>query len=261
MTKNAPSTQEEKKKAKEKQELDNFKLQMPDFPQGEISDDHKEKPDFIVLSGNRKIGIELTQQHRESGKKKYSMQEAVAIRHRICDVACAHYERLNGPVVDVLILFNEREPINKSQIGEIGSAIADYVKEKAPPPGQVITGEFSGNRRYKWFNTIHSIRILGMPPPLSRVKDTSCFRHPEGGYLPTLNSELLLATLKDKDDKVGSYLQKCDEIWLLIGLNVGMSISTHFMQPHSIKRLSTCTQRSLIECFLIWSTLTARQKS
>ena len=175
-----------------------FKEAYSKFPQGKILDDeNQEKPDFIVLTKNGKIGIEVTSiVDRKQKRSESECEKAVLEARRI-------YEMQHLPNLQVSVHIGCEKVFNKKNRSHFANAIAKQVINNTPPPKSYI--------------------LIFNLPSLTQ----NHWHVPSGGICREDFEAELQDVLDEKESKIANYSPDCREQWLLV-VAENMSASTFY---------------------------------
>ena len=179
-----------------------------EVPSGRV--DHLDRPDFLVHSPSRVIGIELTDLYQQHGIGR-TQQAQESERAGLLAEAKRQCIAAGVPSLNVAVFFAPHQPIRKSNRAAFAAQIASLVRARMPP-----TNEGSVYIENLWCdstvpNCVLSIRITRFP--WLREHDWSA---PEAGYVQTECIGLIQSRLDAKAVEYAHYRTKCDECWLLI---------------------------------------------
>ncbi len=192
-----------------------------DFPQGEI--EKLKQPDFrITQSDGKRIGIELTEYFRgqdNHGGSKLRRDEK--IRQKIANSTKRLYELKSDIPLWVTFSPCVKLEIKNKSTEDIAIALVDLIIENINKDVKTICLCESENHLFQ--NVLSSLTITHL-----KGSKSSEWGFVESGFIPIYAQEIQ-AIINGKNDKCNSYLQYCDEVWLLIvsaGNNVSSSIGT-----------------------------------
>src|SRR5215217_5203945 len=110
-------------KERERGHVEKARKEYPWFPPGEIVD--YEKPDLLLIDGDDRIGIEVTEvfQQPKHGSK-FGPHVVAKTHHRVMEIA----EKESGSIrpVDVLVYFEFRDKINDAK--STAAALIEFVR-------------------------------------------------------------------------------------------------------------------------------------
>ncbi len=211
---------EVEKKRKEFGTLELLRRLLPGFPLGDITPG--EEPDFIItLNDGRKIGIEITELHREVSPGEVAPQSQEALRHRTVRRAQELYTANGRPFLDVSVLFGNVE-FSKASVQPLAQKIAKIVQSIIPAVGEVRRAEADYGNENDFPEEIHHIRAFNLPGA-----ERNFFSSPGSTWVATLQHEDIERVLLAKNKRCQSYRIRADEIWLVISYNGGY-MSTWF---------------------------------
>ncbi|TFY98842.1 hypothetical protein [Ramlibacter humi] len=181
-----------------------------------------EEPDFVIASGGRRIGIEMTELHRKHAGSGRPMQADQAMRKRVIDRAKELYDAEGHPPVHVSVFFNEHHPIQKEAVEPLAKAIVGTIQRNMPASGE------ASRETYDWVNRAyfpeHFIEISVHNFP---VMTQSFFSGPGGTWLVDVTPDDIQRVLDAKEGKYTAYRRRCEEAWLVINCD-GEFMSTWF---------------------------------
>ncbi len=205
------------KKTREITHLEHFKEIFPLFPEGEI--EKSERPDFIVHTLNRQIGIEHTEIFQPGDPNGESLQAQDSMALRVVDKAYELYTQNHSQSLLVQILFKPWNKISKQDVDRIAETIVRFLETIPLEPNiPIIMKQTRENAEY-FPREIAMIHIF-----CHNEKRWVCS---SAGWIPELTPEQLQKKIDSKEVKLISYKLKCDEIWLLI-------VADDFRNPSTI---------------------------
>lgn len=190
----------------EKYILKQFKTCYKSFPEGKIQ--KSEKPDFLIQTAKKKIGLELTEifQDSHNGYSKY--QQRSSDRHKFTKKLILELQKYVDFTFHISIHFSDFIHVQKAKEKEVvmqafKATINQLIQLKN------MQGGLIENFR-KLPIEIDSIRI-GRFDGL----DESYDEKPDGGVVSEMTNVHIEPVILKKDEKLENY-QECDEYWLLI---------------------------------------------
>ncbi len=169
------------------------------LPVGDII--HKDKPD-IIIDGNKKIGIELTNSYIENGTLPESEQHQKKGREDVLSKAQQQYLAKNGKRIEISFSFNKACPIrNKNKLIDKIVDLANHIEA-------FVTGAI----RSDIFKHIPELDYVYVNSTLCNDPKWRVLQVYTGS---TMSPEKIGELLSDKEKKATQYI-KCDEYWLLI---------------------------------------------
>ena len=231
------------KKGRELVHLQRFKEVCPFFPEGEI--EATEKPDFIVHTRDRLVGIEHTEVFQPGPSHGGSLQAQDSLMQRIVGQARDLYMQAGGQSLHVQILFNPGVEIRKQDTAAIAETVAQLVEQASVEPGDYAELKPSLETYASFPREVAFIRIYCHPG--GRKHHWYC---PSIGFIPAITQEDIQGTIEGKERKLDSYTTKCSEVWLLIVANEFRVPSTvDLTQP----AMEHCYQTQFDRVFFFWN--------
>ena len=125
-------------KARERAYLQRFRENFAEFPEGKVVP--SERPDFLIKTQSRWIGIELTEYHlQEPGKDWDSpMQAQEATEDKVLRTASEQNQSKGLPPVAVHALWHPHRAFSRRRIQELAAVLADLVQEHLPELGHRV---------------------------------------------------------------------------------------------------------------------------
>lgn len=182
------------------------------FP-GTIIDSEGEKPDILMQSADRKIGIEITDYWRGRSQQKggSAMHRSEKAQWNLANMAYQAYTANHSEPIFVTLQCKSQEPLARTKLKQLASTLADIV-------GQHIPQELYAKRRLDYSD----LEGTGLEPfvygiNVQRMRDDSSdgWGVVSAGFLSATTEELQ-CIINEKDPKVQVYLTRCDEVSLLI---------------------------------------------
>jgi hypothetical protein len=199
------------KKAMERAYLQRFRENFAGFPEGEVVS--SESPDFLIKSQPRWIGIELTEYHvQEPDEGRGSrMRAQERTEDRVLLRASEQHQSKGLPPVAVYVLWNPHRAFRRRRIQELATVLADLVQEHLPELGHEITIR-RGHRA--WRSLPQEVASLSVDRRINFSKNS--WTSVRAAFVPTITPPELQKIVRNKEAKVPSYRQECQEVWLLI---------------------------------------------
>ncbi len=195
----------ENQKQRERRYLDRFRECYADFPSGEIV--HSERPDFILLSDDLRLGIEVSEVFQPGPDHGGSPQAQESLQTRTLHIASDIHLRNGGPFVDVAIQFARASDLTKRRVDRLARDLAELVGESRAEIGEVIRLGDEDDLPEE----IASLRIFRLPS-LSR----SHWNAAGAITVPRLDPPAIQDILNRKTSLLPGYLNHCDVCWLLL---------------------------------------------
>ncbi|MDE2431144.1 MAG: hypothetical protein KGM99_20675 [Burkholderiales bacterium] len=205
------------KKNTERFHFSQFQKLYDHFPKGDVVDDDKqERPDFLIKTDQKVIGVELTRIQANQGDINNKTAAAQSNAEQIAPEAQKFYAEMIAPSVQVSMYFHDSELVKMSvsERAKVGQRIAQLVYKYCPAPDSAnhdICDDMGLNEIPSCVTNINVSRIKGLRPTL--------FQSPRASWVAVANAQDIYFVLNNKESSVSDYLKKCDEIWLVIILD------------------------------------------
>lgn len=186
------------KRDREKRYFDMFREHYP-IPCGDV--EYGDKPD-IIINGNRKIGIELTNLYHDDGRDLNSEQVQHRLRKKIISTAHKMYRSHGGKDIELSFCFDKNNPITDAK--NLSRKIADIAKDVENQKSGLI-------ENYKLKNTPELSSIYGNSNEYSDPE----WRLTQVHHGKTLAPENLIKRIREKESLLRGY-RACDVYWLLV---------------------------------------------
>ncbi|MDH4201731.1 MAG: hypothetical protein OEV87_02425 [Phycisphaerae bacterium] len=197
------------KKIIEKIHFEYFKERCEGFPSGKIDRDG-ESPVFIIEYKEGKLGVEHTRLFKEDGHPN-ALQTIEGFRREIVRHAKELCEKDVSPLlVNVWFTFNQKVPKNrKSEIERIGGNIAELVRRwnKENP-----SKEYENLKPHLEVSEIFQMFIARSPKHYWSMEGCAVEQK--------CSIEKLQKCIDEKNARYEKYLERCNECWLLIVVDV-----------------------------------------
>jgi len=197
------------KKARERQFLDKFLSNYPEFPEGEIID--FESPDFWVKQNTKILGVEIVNFIRGQNQGESVDRRNEILWQKIADEARKKFAVKFDIPLTVHFFWHSRYNLRQSEISQLAdsavSLIGKYIPEKLFGSVRIDYNEINTTLLKK---VCRSISVL-------KVRDVaqSSWSSMITGWTEVQTDEIQYL-LDLKKDKVEAYLQNCDMVWLII---------------------------------------------
>ena len=208
------------KKVKERNCLERFRQAYPGFPQGPIED--SERPDFLVRSPGRTVGIDVVDYVRGQGPKDGSPELRLEkLGERIAAEAGRAWAERRGDPVDIWFFFRPDALPDKASVRALVSSLVEFVSSNTPPANsgavefhdtQLAGGTLEG--------VVDRVRILRRPGAESSL----WMYTPKASFISVAQEEIQ-RLIDNKSGLVDAYLRKCHSVWLLIVAYWGSSLA------------------------------------
>lgn len=173
--------------------------------------EHSEAPDFLYFPApERRIGIEVTELHNPKIEgERYPSSQRHGTLEKIVDNAHKEFTLVSNIPLTIEFRFVKNLRISRNRIISLSKEISGIVCEQVRNIGG---------------RTIHDFRVEHpLPKEMSGIygyyhpsSTTSIWYPAEGRWLPDIDPKEVQKLIDKKNVKVADYLQKCDEVWLLI---------------------------------------------
>jgi hypothetical protein len=198
------------KKELERELLHSFSVLCRDFPCGELEED-RESPDFVVVTKEKRIGIEIARIYKTEGSEKNSAQAIEATKDAITIAASNYAKKLGLPPADVALFFTLHRSLNKLSAEDIARRVTETVRINMPLDGQSAKIEYSKGRKQGQPREVDLILINRRFSSDGHEWDWH-----EMGFVQSDAIRLFEEKIKEKSTRLNDYLRHCDECWLLI---------------------------------------------
>ena len=217
------------KKEMERNQLESFKRNWPNFPDCVIEE--REEPDFLLLCEEHTIGIELTELYWEPPAEGVSVQAREMMQERIVERACRLYTEQGLPGVHVSVHFKRSFLPTKADVYRLADMIAAWAVKNVPEP-PVRGARFEED--YDYLNRDYfPEEVTGLSIHVWPEGYDSSFSSPSASFIPNLEEKDIRRTLQLKESKVVRYREACDEVWLLVNSDFG-PLSSFFERSEEV---------------------------
>ncbi len=163
-----------------------------------------ESPDFILRTDNKIIGIEHTELFLE---RQYPLQAKESIEDAVSSVAQSYADSVEYIPARAKILYGNTQGLKKKQRAKLARKIADHVQVNLL---QSDKQAFTQVRLTPDINEVNTIYATIMPEGFKNHYFAT-----RAGWVKRDATDEVYSALQKKAPRVGHYLTKCDEIWLL----------------------------------------------
>lgn len=197
-----------------------FRKVEEDFPDGDLFDDPPDSsPDYRVDTGKDVLGVEHTriyQRHDGEGLPRQALETYIP---EVTQEAEEEYKSRGNPHVNVKVHFSSDAHLGKDMVEEVAKELVEFVEQRIPEPGEKARySELRGDRNLP--KQIWGLSILRFEEAVR-----TSWSHPDTVGVSQLTPEYVQERIDDKNEKVGSYRENCDRIWLLLVFNGPLSTS------------------------------------
>jgi hypothetical protein len=198
----------DQKKLTEARYIDALKGVLPAHCEGELY--ACESPDYLLCKGGRTLGIEVTELCVPSSQMAKRQREG--IEGAITRMAHKIAVQRKLPPITVSLFFNIQKPMRKPEQMTIAEDVVSAVVELIPPPGGSTRLEFP-------FSSKSQPREVDL---ILVFRHERYYRHVwrpiEASWVLQDCAVLFQASITEKSGKYASYRSKCDECWLVLGV-------------------------------------------
>ena len=169
-----------------------------------------ESPDFLVPSGTRTIGVEVTRLVSTRAQNQDNPSQASRVLDDLVRRIFAQYTQLGGPPVNASLKFRDGLRVAQGDIAPFAKDLAVLLAERI---GENLAHQ-QAERSIEFSSDLHGLLRVAAWPVL---EGRNPYWHRDvSGMVDTSQREDILGTLARKEGKVQSYRLRADEIWLLI---------------------------------------------
>jgi hypothetical protein len=194
-----------------------LRQRIPDFPSGRLVE--TESPDFVIITRNGKVGVEVTKIHQQTASNRLRRQESE--QEKIANEAVQIFETKSSIPLEVEIHFSANSVFNKRNRSRLAMAIANLINAYLPSEaGPLVSrNDWSDQEAFPYeVDSISIYRLAGLKQNFWSV--------PSAGLVQENFVAEMQAVITKKDTLITKY-QICSEYWLLI-VAEGNSASTFF---------------------------------
>ena len=191
------------------------------FPLGEL--EKSERPDFLVRTANKLVGIELTELKYERKDKEFNMRAHEDFLEELMTCAQTIFEKDCGLklVVDVHFHANIGPAVAMDKNHEamlimqgLAETIARLVTDNTPD-ATGISFLIDRSSKYGYYNLPSMIESVRVTNVMGRFTESLWYAGISTKVKP-LSVESISQRIKAKDKKLKAYNHKCAETWLVI---------------------------------------------
>jgi hypothetical protein len=192
-------------KQAERRHLDLLLAALPELPRGQV--EACEKPDFVMLAAGTRIGIEHTALFHY-GPRTHARELA---ERKVVDDAQRRAQLDECPPLLVFVAFAEAAHLSKQNMSGLSRWLAATILRNLPAIGATHAIGESGQATPLLPSDITQIHVAR---PISLRNGN--WQPSSGGHAPYDFRETLQRELDAKRLKLPTYLESCDECWLLV---------------------------------------------
>jgi hypothetical protein len=199
-------------KATEWAYLHRFRETFGGFPEGEVVP--SESPDFLIKTQLRRVGIEVIEYHVQEPDEGWGSPTRAqeSTEDMVLRMASEMHQSKGLPPVAVHVLWHPHQAFGSRRVQELAADLADLVQEHLPEPGHEAA--IRHRRHPAWSFLPEEVASLSIDRRINFSKNS--WTSVRGAFVPTLTPPVLQQVMRSKEDKVSSYRQKGQEVWLLI---------------------------------------------
>lgn len=190
-----------------------------------------DSPD-VIIDGERKIGIEITNFFHKSGNLPESEQIQSRSREKVVSEAQRLYQKQNGRKFEISFGFDKSCPIRNQRV------LVDQLIHLATKIQNCKTGQI-GKGHFKKIPELSFVYLNNQ-----EYEDTK-WRIVQVHHVPLLIIDRLVEIVKDKERSFPKY-EKCDAYWLLIVVDFMNPAQDQEIQVDTFKSIETETFERVI---------------
>ncbi len=204
------------------------------LPPGTITYD--DSPDVIV-EGERRIGIEITNFFLEKGSLSESEQAQRKLRDKVISEAQRVYQTGSGKKIEITFGFDKANPIrNQKKLVRELVELAKHIEKWET--GQIIKDAFK---------TIQELSFVYLN---AKEYEDARWRVVQVHNVPVMSRDRLIDIIRDKEIRANKY-KKCDAYWLLVVVDFINSAQDQEIQINGFDKKQT----EIFEKVIIYKTL------
>jgi len=201
-----------------------FEMFRKDYPLPSGTVVYGDSPD-VIIDGERKIGIEITNFYLEPGTRPKSEQVQSRWREKVVSKAQHLYQKQNGRKFEISFGFDKSCPIRDQKV------LVDQLVSLATQIQNFQTGQIRRNH----FNQIPELSFVYLNN--QEYKDTK-WRIVQVHKVQMLKMKRLVDIVKDKEQRSKKY-EKCDAYWLLVVVDFINPAQDQEIQIEDFKKVET----------------------
>jgi hypothetical protein len=208
---------DEAKKKIEQTYINEIQCLYADFPPGLIIP--SEAPDFLMHSDSKIYGFEIVRYVRKISNSEISEKKSEAQHELLVDSAKALFESRNQTPLLVVINWYSNFLVTGKNKKLIVSELVEKIENNIPLSlHETTTLTYKNFALTVLMGCCHAIHI-------NRQERTSLWRSSSSGFI-TLHKREIESVISTKEEKLPSYLKKCDAVWLIIVCDASSMSST-----------------------------------
>ena len=205
----------QKKEDEERMALDSFRANSQ-LLAGAVTRMQPDPPDFLIMDGGRRVGVEMTRYHHDAGSGGSKAAKREALERRVMAAARIRFEALKPNVPISVNPYFREGTLRRGNVPVVADRLAKLVAQIIPPVP--LNAEHLSSLRADW-DTIERAELGEVLVALSvyRWVGTSSgqWHPPVGGYL-NIDVADIERPLRDKEKDLPQYKAIFDECWLII---------------------------------------------
>jgi hypothetical protein len=206
--------------------VEQLRRRLGGVPPGQL--EPADEPDVLFVVPGHRTGIEVTELHQRpkpgEGPRRAQESERLGIVLR----ARALAESSGMPVVDVAVHFNDSVRISKGDREALVNGLVDLVRDNVPVMGESVVLEL-WRQRGRSLPPTRMVRIWR-----AEVLTRHHWAVPDSGWVQMDFVAELQDAIDDKNARYATYVQHCEECWLLVTASGGRP-SGLFEPSHTTK--------------------------
>jgi len=201
-----------------------FEMFLKDYPLPPGTIIYDDSPDVIV-EGERRIGIEITNFFREEGSLSESEQAQRKLRDKVVSEAQRVYQAGNGKKIEITFGFDKANPIRDQK------KLVRKLVELAKHIEKWETGEITKD-------TFKAIQELSFVYLNAKEYEDARWRVVQVHHVPVMSRDRLIDIVRDKEIRANKY-KKCDAYWLLVVVDFINSAQDQEIQIDGFDKIQT----------------------
>lgn len=162
-----------------------------------------ESPDFLVNVSKSLVGVEVTSLNLPQVRIESSQDKIVAASQQAA-------REQGAPAANVTLFFNLRHPLRRDACDALAGRVATVVVQNMPRQGEQVSLDMVDGQP----SEVDLILISR-----SDIRSRDNWHWTEAGCVHRDIDHLIQSAIDKKSVLLSRYLEKCDECWLLIGVN------------------------------------------
>jgi hypothetical protein len=213
-----------------------FEMFLKDYPLPPGTITYDDSPDVIV-EGERRIGIEITNFFLEEGSLSESEQAQRKLRDKVVSEAQRVYQAGSGKKIEITFGFDKANPIRDQK------KLVRKLVELAKHIEKWETGEIIKDT----FKTIQELSFVYLN---TKEYEDARWKVVQVHNVPVMSRDGLIDIVRDKEIRANKY-KKCDAYWLLVVVDFINSAQDQEIQIDGLDKIQT----EIFEKVIIYKTL------